>query len=199
MQLQLISSVLYSSCSILKTCWIKKLTKGKRNQIVISVKASMRGRVIKYLIKMLLELFICKIDAQLLEASRRKGHQKLRNDKNQRNRRLSTVLTIELKHKCEIATTVGLEMHYTICSFQHTLFFFFISRFFLRVCVLTFIGMLQFLTKKIQPKCMNQRNAGVSRHIAILSTKMLLYHIGTLDSEHAYYIFLSISLQHQKR
>ena len=34
------------------------------------------GRVIKYLIKMLLKLFISKIDAQLLKASRRKGHQK---------------------------------------------------------------------------------------------------------------------------
>ena len=34
------------------------------------------GRVIKYLIKMLLKLFISKIDAQLLKASRRKDHQK---------------------------------------------------------------------------------------------------------------------------
>ena len=55
--------------------------KEKRNQIFMCLKGRMRGGAIKYLIKMLLELFISKIDAQLLKASTRKSHQKFKNDK----------------------------------------------------------------------------------------------------------------------
>jgi hypothetical protein len=50
--------------------------KKESNMFVITRKDI--GRVIKYLIKMLLKLFISKIDAQLLKASRRRSHQKFK-------------------------------------------------------------------------------------------------------------------------
>ena len=102
---------------------------------------------------MLLELFISKIDAQLLKASRRKSHQKFKNDK------------IELTKQKSVNSACEECYQY---RFQHTLFLLLLSLHFMCLCVLTFTGMLQFLIKKIQPKCMNPRNASVSQHIAIL-------------------------------